>query len=51
MIHRIVKLTSPNLNYIMILGAVGILASGVVFRFTSVTSQTIKCTVGLFNAL
>ena len=44
-IDRVVKLISPNLNYIMILGAVMIAVCGVPIRTTTIATQTIDCVV------
>lgn len=43
--YRVVKLISPNLNYIMILGAVMIAVCGVPIRTRTIATQTIDCVV------
>ena len=44
-VNRIVKLTSPNLNYIMIFGAFAQIYSGIPIVTNSIATQAFKCNV------
>ena len=43
--NRIVKLTSPNLNYIMICGAFALIYSGISIVTYSIATEALRCNV------
>ena len=43
--NRIVKLTSPNLNYIMICGAFALIYSGTSIVTYSIATEALRCNV------
>ena len=49
--YRIVKLISPNLNYLMLIGTVLLLISGSDFRTRDRVSQTIICMVSWYGSV
>ena len=44
-LSRIVKLTSPNMNYVMIIGVIGMAISATTFRSEDTALVAAKCTV------
>ena len=50
MLHRVVKLTSPNLNYVIVFGAILMLIGNLFLPSRNVTVIAISCNVSLLTA-